>query len=55
MPFYNIMKTWDKTIGDSICIIIKDEQDKKWLEATNPILYKSMQQSGVKALFCFLC
>lgn len=52
-PFYNIMKTWDKTIGDSTCVIIKDEQDRKWIESTNPVWYKSMQQSGVKSIVLF--
>ena len=52
-PFYNIMKTWDKTIGDSTCVIVKDEQDMKWLEETNPVWYKSLHQAGVKSLVLF--
>ena len=53
IPFYDIMKTWDGTIGDSTCVIIKDEQDMKWLEETNPLWYKSLQQSGVKSIVLF--
>ena len=52
-PFFDIMKTWDSTIGDSTCIIIKDEQDMEWLKSTNPVWYKSMVQSGVKSIVLF--
>ena len=47
------MQTWDKTIGDSTCVIIKDDQDMKWLEETNPVWHKSLKQSGVKSIVLF--
>ena len=52
-PFFDIMQTWDKTIGDSTCVIIKDDQDMKWLEETNPVWHKSLKQSGVKSIVLF--
>ncbi len=53
VPFFEIMQTWDATIGDSTCIIIKDEQDMEWLKSNNPVWYKSLTQSGVKSLVLF--
>ncbi len=52
-PFFDIMQTWDNTIADSTCVIIKDEQDMEWIKSTNPIWYKSLMQSGVKSMVLF--
>ena len=53
IPFYDIMETWDDTLGDSTCVIIKNEQDMKWLEGTNPVWHKSLQQGGAKSIVLF--
>ena len=52
-PIFDIVKTWETTIGDSTCVIIKDKQDMEWLKATNPVWYKTLNQSGTKSIVLF--
>jgi len=51
--FYEIAETWKDTIGDSTCIIIKDQDDMKWLESVNPVWYKSLNGAGVDSIVVF--
>ncbi|SDA24009.1 diguanylate cyclase (GGDEF) domain-containing protein [Ruminococcus sp. YE71] len=51
--FFYIVETWPETIAGSSCIIIKDEQDWKYLEKINPVWYESMQSAGAKSLVLF--
>ena len=53
ISFFDIMKTWDSTLGDSTCIIIKDRQDMEWLKSINPVWHNSLAQSGVKSIVLF--
>ena len=52
-PIFDIVKTWETTIGDSTCVIIKDKQDMEWVKATNPVWYKTLNQSGTKSIVLF--
>lgn len=51
--FYDIMLTWDGTLGDSTCIIIKDERDMEWLKSINPVWHDSLSKAGVKSIVLF--
>ena len=47
---YAMTRTWKDTIGDSTCVIIKDEKDKAWLASVNPIWYSSLDVAGVTSI-----
>jgi len=51
--FYDITQTWDATIGGSTCVIVKNQQDREWLEQINPIWYKSLRGAGVDSIVLF--
>lgn len=51
--FFNITQTWDGTIGGSTCIIIKNQQDREWLESVNPLWYQSLTGAGVYNIVLF--
>ena len=51
--FYDVADTWDGTIGDSTCVIIKDEQDMERLREINPIWYRSLTSVGVRSVVLF--
>ena len=51
--FYNITKTWEQTIGDSTCIIIKDARDMDWLKTVNPVWHKSLTDAGAESIVMF--
>ena len=48
--FFEISQTWNGTIGDSTCVIIKDERDMEWLKSFNPLWHDSLVQAGVKTI-----
>ena len=51
--FYDITQTWDDTIGGSTCVIVKNQQDREWLESVNPLWYKSLTEAGVYNIVLF--
>ncbi len=51
--FYDIASTWDATIGSSTCVIVKDENDMKWLEQVNPVWHYSLTQAGARSIVLF--
>ena len=51
--FYDIAATWKDTIGDSTCIIIKNQDDMKWLESINPLWHDSLKAAGVDSIVMF--
>ena len=51
--FFDITQTWDGTIGGSTCVIIKDQNDKEWLESVNPVWLKSLNAAGVDNIVLF--
>ena len=48
--FYDVVETWDETIGYSTCVIIKDDRDREWLKSVNPLWYDSLQKTGAKTV-----
>lgn len=51
--FYDISQTWSKTLGDSTCVIIKDENDMEWLKTANPVWYGSLKGAMVENVVLF--
>ena len=51
--FFEIVQTWDDTLGDSTCIMIKDQQDMEWLRSINPVWHESLVKTGIKSLVLF--
>lgn len=45
--FFDITQSWDDTIGGSSCVIVKNQQDREWLESVNPLWYESLTEAGV--------
>lgn len=50
---YGMTLTWRETIGDSTCVIIKDQQDMRWLKSINPVWHSSLSTAGVKSIVLF--
>ena len=48
--FYDIAETWDATIGDSTCVIIKDEHDMEMIAEVNPTWHKALTDDGVRSV-----
>ena len=53
ISFYDLVKSWDQTIGDSDCIIVKDEKGMEYIKDTNPIWYESLIKNGIDSLVLF--
>ncbi len=51
--FFDIVETWDSTIGNNSCLIVNDANDWKALKEINPIWYESMYQAGAKSIVLF--
>ena len=51
--FFDITQTWDDTIGGSTCVIVKNRQDREWLESVNPVWFKSLTDAGVYNIVLF--
>lgn len=51
--FFDITETWKDTIGDSTCLILKDEDDLMWLKSVNPVWYESFTGSGARNIVLF--
>lgn len=51
--FFDITQTWDDTLGDSTCIILKDQHDMDWLKSVNPLWAESLIREDVKSLVFF--
>ena len=51
--FFDITQTWDDTLDGSTCIIVKNQQDREWLESVNPDWYKSLTDAGVYSIVLF--
>ena len=53
---FKMIETWKQTIGDSTCVIVKDQQDMNWLGSVNPVWHGSLVASGIKSIVLFpLC
>lgn len=51
--FYDITTTWEQLIGESDCIIVKDEQDKMFIKENAPEWYESLEQSNIDNVIVF--
>ena len=51
--FSELVKSWNKTIGDSNCIIISDENGMNYLKETNFEWYQSLQKNNINSLVLF--
>ena len=51
--YFETASTWDATLGDSTCIIIKDQHDMEWLRSINPVWHDSLVQAGAKSIVLF--
>lgn len=51
--FFDLTQSWIETIGDSTCVIVKDENDMEWLKSVNPIWYESLMGAGAKNIVLF--
>ena len=50
---YEFTRTWEEVIGDSSCLIIKDEHDWDWLGSVHPVWAESLIASGIKSIVLF--
>lgn len=51
--FYDIALSWLDTIGDSDCLIIKDEKDMKYISEVNNPWYLTLEEAGVDSVVMF--
>jgi diguanylate cyclase (GGDEF)-like protein len=51
--FYDLVKSWDDTIGNSNCIIIDDEMKMDYVKNKNPKWYESLTKNGIDSLVLF--
>ena len=51
--FYDIVKSWDKTISDSDCIIVNDEKGMDYIKDVNEMWYESLTSNGIDSLVLF--
>ncbi|MCR5120443.1 MAG: sensor domain-containing diguanylate cyclase [Lachnospiraceae bacterium] len=50
---YEFTQTWDAVIGDSTCLIIKDEHDWDWLRSVHPVWAESLIANKIKSIVLF--
>lgn len=50
---YGFTRTWEEVIGDSTCLIIKDEHDWEWLGSVHQVWADSLRSSGIKSIVLF--
>ncbi|MBR5371816.1 MAG: GGDEF domain-containing protein [Oscillospiraceae bacterium] len=51
--FYDIAMSWVKTIGDSNCLIIQNEQDMQYISEVNNPWYLTLEEAGVDSVVLF--
>lgn len=51
--FYDIARSFDSTISGSSCVIIKDENDMKWLESVNKPFHSMLIRFGINSLVLY--
>lgn len=51
--FYDIAASWIDTIGESDCLIIKNEQDMKYISEVNNPWYLTLEEAGVDSVVMF--
>ena len=48
-----LARSWDDTLGDSTCIIVKDAADMDWLKTVNPLWHSELTEAGVRSIVLF--
>ena len=48
-----LTRSWDDTIGDSTCLIIKDAADMDWLKSENPRWHAELTEAGAESIVLF--
>lgn len=51
--FYDIAMSWIDTIGDSGCLVIKDEKDMEYISRVNNPWYLTLEEAGVDSVVMF--
>lgn len=51
--FYDIAKSFESTIDGSSCVIIKDENDMKWLENVNKPFHSLLAAKGINSIILY--
>ena len=46
-------KSWDETIGDSTCVVLKDQKDMNWLARENPGWHRELTEAGIRSVVMF--
>ena len=46
-------KSWDETIGDSSCLVVKDQKDLNWLARENPGWHRELTEAGGRSVVMF--
>ena len=51
--FYELVNSWQDTIGGSNCLIVKNENDMQFIKEKNPKWYDSLKNSTVSSIVLF--
>ena len=51
--FYDIALSWNDTLGERDCIIIKDANDMNYIRETNNMWYLTLEEAGVESVVLF--
>lgn len=51
--FYDLASTWMDTMSGSFCLVIRDEEDMRFIRQRNPKWHQSMTGAGVERLVLF--
>jgi len=51
--FYDIIKTWPEMIAGSSCLILRNQQDMKWVQEKNPVWYENLMEKHVTSMVLF--
>lgn len=51
--FYDLALSWLETLGESDCIIIKDEDDMKYISEVNHMWWQTLDEAGVRSVVMF--
>ena len=51
--FYDIALSWQDTLGERDCVIIKDPKDMEYIRETNNMWYLTLEEAGVESVVLF--
>ena len=50
---YDIALSWQETLGERDCIIIKDQKDMEYIRETNNMWYLTLEEAGIESVVLF--